>query len=534
VRTWRRSVAQAPFLAVVVVSMVLAAGCSSDDNANDAAKEPAVSQTLAVGVPEDAYQVGGPAANVGQYPLNGNIYEGLVRMTPDYQVLPVLATSWQFVAPNTWRFNLRSGVTFHDGQPFNAAAVKFTFDRIAQTASNSLFFGPDSTKVVNDTTVEVTPTRENRRLVEQLVHPQWSIVAPGTNPGEKTVGTGPFKFVSYKPKESLVVERNPGYWGGAPKLEQITFTFIPDQNSRRLALESGAADVILDVPREAVAPLKGKGFQVVNSEPGEQEAIFANISGIAGHTIMQDSAVRHAIGYAIDRRPMLTGVLENQAVDEQTWLPGRLLGPENVAKIKGYTYDRAKAEQLLQNAGWVAGSDGVRQKDGKRLSLDMVVGFPTAEVHGSIPEFLQDQLRKVGIETKIVKTPDRASNSARVAAGDGDLFLVRGSQNDTNPTFHLNFLFFSKGPSGQTGYARLVGPGGKVDDLIAQSLADPDSAKVKALAGEAWRVLVDDEAIVVPLAAMFRINATAKTVKGFVSQPSDLQVLFNEVSRTAG
>ncbi|MCA1570304.1 MAG: ABC transporter substrate-binding protein, partial [Chloroflexi bacterium] len=371
-------------------------------------------------------------------------------------------------------------------------------------------------------------------LVEQLVHPQWTMLAPGTNPGERTIGTGPFKFVSYAAKESMVVERNPDYWGGAPKLERITFRFIPEQNSRRLALESGEADVILDVPREAVAPLKAKGFTIANSEPGEQEAIFANISGLAGRTILQDSAVRHAIAYAIDRRALLTGVLENQAVDEQTWLPSRLLGRENTAKINGYTYDPARANQLLQGAGWVAGSDGVRQKDGKRLTLEMIVGFPTAEVHGSIPEFLQDQLRKVGIESNIVKTPDRASNSARVAAGEGDLFLVRGSQNDTNPTFHLNFLFFSRGPSGQQGYARLVGPGGKVDDLITQALADPDSEKVKSLTGEAWRVLIDEEAIVIPLAAVFRINATAKTVKGFTSQPSDLQVLFTEVSRTAG
>jgi len=272
--------------ALAVALLLVAAGCSSDDSPNEAAEEAPVSQTLTVGVPEDAHQVGGPQANVGQYPLNGNIYEGLFRMTPDYQVLPVLATSSQFVAPNTWRFNLRTDVTFHDGQPFNAAAVKYSFDRIAQTASNSLFFGPDSTKVINEATVEVTPTRDNKRLVEQLVHPQFSIVAPGTNPGEKTVGTGPFKFVSYASKESLVVERNPTYWGGQPKLERITFRFIPDQNSRRLALESGGADVILDVPREAVAPLKGKGFQIVNSEPGEQEAIFANMSGIAGRTIL--------------------------------------------------------------------------------------------------------------------------------------------------------------------------------------------------------------------------------------------------------
>lgn len=520
-------------LAAVAASLVMSAcAAGTESGTGGSGTTVAVAQVLTVGAPEDAYTVEGPGANVGQYPLNANIFEGLVRMDADYQVQPVLATSWEFVAPDTWRFRLRSGVTFHDGQPFGAAAVKYSFDRIAQTP-NSLFLGPESTVVVDATTVEVTPTRPNRRFVEQLVHPQWSIVAPGTQPGQQTVGTGPFRFVSYQPDESLIVERNSGYWGGPPALERITFRFIPDQNSRRLALEAGEIGVMLDVAPEAVASLEAGGFRIVNSKPGEQEAIFINISGLKGRTASQDLAVRKAIGLAIDRRTMLDGVLENQAVDEQTWVPGRLLGAANAGKIKGFTYDPAEARRVLDQAGWVAGPGGVRARNGQRLSLDLVVGFPTAGVHGSIPEFLQDQLAKVGIEVKIVRTPDRASNSAIVAAGDGDLFLVRGSQNDTNPTFHLNFLFSTTGPTGQQGYARLVGPGGRVDQLIADALANPDSAAVQSLTAEAWRILIDDQAIVVPLAAMFRINATAPNVEGFESQPSDLQVQYTGVRRTA-
>src|SRR5260370_12392781 len=109
----------------------LLAGCSSSSKPSSAPAKRG--GTLTVAADADAYVLSGPSANVGQYPLNANIFEGLVRMDPDYGIVPVLATSWTLRPPNTWRFTLRRGVRFHNGQPFTAEAVKYTFDLIATT-----------------------------------------------------------------------------------------------------------------------------------------------------------------------------------------------------------------------------------------------------------------------------------------------------------------------------------------------------------------------------------------------------------------
>ncbi|MBA2274533.1 MAG: hypothetical protein H0W21_11645, partial [Actinobacteria bacterium] len=139
--------------------------CSVGGGSNDSndGSSGAVEQKLIVGAEEDGYTTEGAEADVGQYPLNANIFESLVRMSEDYEIEPALATSWEFVAPNTWRFELREGVTFHDGTPFDAGAVKYTFDRVAKTGGGTPGLAKDGTKVVDDYTVEVTPQFENRR-----------------------------------------------------------------------------------------------------------------------------------------------------------------------------------------------------------------------------------------------------------------------------------------------------------------------------------------------------------------------------------
>src|SRR5687767_11653582 len=140
---------------------------------------------LTIGYVADDYRIDPPErANVGYYPLNTNIFESLVRLTPDYQIEPMLAESWEFVEPNTWRFVLRQGVTFHDGTPLTAEAVKWTFTRVALAGGGSIGVDENSVTIVDDYTVEITPSRPNRRLVQQLNHPVYSIVAPNSEPAE--------------------------------------------------------------------------------------------------------------------------------------------------------------------------------------------------------------------------------------------------------------------------------------------------------------------------------------------------------------
>lgn len=516
---------------------LLAASCGGEGEDGRGAEqeqgqELAANQELRVGVGEDSYITRGDEANVGQYPVNANIFEGLVRMTPEYEVVPALATKWEFEAPNTWRFTLREGVEFHDGTPFTAEAVKYSFDRIARTGGGTPGFEEGGTEVIDDYTVEVTPRFENRRLVEQLVHPNYSIIAPGSNPGDEPVGTGPFKFVSYSPKEELVVERNDDYWDETPTLEKITFRFIPEPNARRLALEADEVDLIVDPPRESVADLESKGFVIDQSEVGAYEAMYAKITDAGGYdSLLQDPAVRHAVGYAIDREALVQGVFEGLAAPEQTMVPSRLLG-EHADQIEGHPYDPDQAREILEDAGWTEGSDGIREKDGEQLQLLLINGFPSAQAHGAVPEFIQAQLEEVGIGVEIVRTPDAAAYEERLGSGEGDLWLEQGSQNDANPAFLPALLFWTEGLFGNIGYQPHFAPGGEFDEIIEEALANPESEEVKELVGEAMHFLIDDEAVVVPLAGIFRVTAMTDKVQGFEPHPSMLQVRYDGVSIT--
>lgn len=487
---------------------------------------------LRVGAGEDAYRVTGPRAAIGQYPLNANICETLARMTANYSIEPGLATSWRSRGSNTWRLELRRGVRFHDGRPFTAEAVKWTFDRIAKAGGGTPGFGPDSTKVVGRYTVDVTPVFDNQRFIEQVVHPSYSIIAPGTIPetGGRPVGTGPFSFASYDPQREFVVRRFDRYWGTKAMLDQITWRFLPDPNARRLALQAGDVDLILDVPREAVSDLRGRGFVVKTSQVGAYEALYLKIGEKAGGSLLRGNpAIRKAIGYAIDRNALVGGVLENLAKNEQTMVPARLLGPRS-SQIEGYKLDRARAARLLDQAGWVVGQDGVRAKGGQRLKLQLINGFPNALVHGAVPEFLQDQLRRIGIEIEIVKVPDTAAYEDRLAEGKGDLWLEQGSQNDANPLFLPALLFWSRPDFGDPGYQAMFAPGGRFDTLIAQALKAKTFNGVRSTTSDALRFLIDRNAIVIPLAGIYRIAVMNKKVQGFQTHPSGLQVQYRQVS----
>jgi peptide/nickel transport system substrate-binding protein len=528
----RRQAVQRLSIGVGVLSAGgLLAACGSDDkkSAGGTVKK---GGSLVVGAEEDGYTLTGDEANVGQYPLNVNIFEGLVRMDPDYGIVPVLAESWTVRNDNTWRFKLRRGVKMHDGSTFTAESVVYSFDRIAAKGGGTPGFKKGGTKAVDDYTVDVTPSFPNQRLVEQIVHPENYIVAAGTDPVKKPTGTGPFQLKDYQRQQQIVVKRFPGYWGTPALLDEITFKFLPDANARRLALEANNVQVMLGVPNDAAPALQRKGFAISKSPAGAYDAMYANIGGKKGYTLLQDKAVRQAIEYAIDRDALIRGVFNGQATAEQTMVPSRVLG-SHAGDIKGYTYDPSKAQGLLQSAGWTGDAGAVREKGGKPLKLQLISGFPSAAVHTGVPEFIQDQLKKVGIGVDIVKTPDDAAYTARTGSLRGDLWLERGSQNDANPSFLPALLFSKKGLFGPGDYQKMFAPGGSFDTTINKSLSARGEDQVQSLVAQAMHDLIDEDAIVIPLAGISQITATSKNVAGFNSQPSNLQVRYDRLGLTA-
>ncbi|MGH4020027.1 MAG: ABC transporter substrate-binding protein, partial [Pseudonocardiaceae bacterium] len=343
-------------------------------------------------------------------------------MNENLQVEPRLAERWEFNEEmKTYRFFLRRGVTFHDGSDFGAEDVKYTFDLITKAyPANYQQLGPDSVKIINPYTVDVTPMKQNNRLVEQLVHPIWGINRLGSDP-LKPVGTGPFRFVEYIKNDRFVVERFDDYWdpSRAAKAKRITFKFVADGQTKVLALRSGDLDLIMDVPLSLASDVRSApDLKVVTSKTGAYNALNFNIAGQPPYDLGKDPAIREAVASAIDRKAVLQKVWGGNAEESVTWIPPAVLG-EYAELIKGVRYDTARATQLLDQAGWKPRADGIRAKDGRRLTLVHVISGPgDSDPRDSVPaaELIQDQLKRVGVETRI-EIPEAAISTSRVNNG---------------------------------------------------------------------------------------------------------------------
>ena len=527
----RATLRLARITALSLALALLAAGCggSGNDGSGSGQAGPQtsvdVSRELRVGFTEDQYILQGPDANLGAYPLNTNLAETLIYMNERYELEPRLAERWEFRAPNTWRFFLRKGVKFHDGQPLTAQAVKVgMFDRLAKRSGGSTVkAGPDSAVVVDELTIDFTPTVPNVRVPQQIVHPQNAVLAPGSDFTRQPVGTGPFRFVEYQPKERIVVERNPDYWGPRANLAKITFRFYPDSNARTLALQAGEIDLAYNVPRDDTKSLQSAGFSLMNSPVGAYRAMYANIHGAAPFDLLQDINVRRAVAVGIDRAKYVSGVLSGLGTTDQTWVPPNTLG-KHASTVKGFQHDASRAKELLDQAGWTTGPDGIREKAGRKLKLTLVSGFPSAEILRPTPTYVQSELKTLGIDVVIEERPDSASFQDLIKQKKGDLFLEEGNQNDANPGF-LPILLLYTGPGSSGGqYQGIEAPGPKFDALLAPALTEVDLDKVQQTVATALDEAITNNVSVIPLAGVFRTYGASKSVQGFVPHPSFLNV----------
>ena len=527
-------------LVLAVVAAACGGGGGSGGTDDQAATKAAVADPnaeLRVGFTEDQYLVAGPRITLGTSPLHAQIYETLLYMDEKYEVKPRLAERYEFRPPNTWRFYLRRGVTFHDGQPFNAQAVKIgLFDRLAKESAtgSTIRSGPDAAVVVDEYTIDFTPVVPNVRVPEQIVHASSNgVFAPGSNYATKPIGTGPFRFVEYVPKERIVVERNPTYWGEKAGVAKITFRFFPDSNARVLALQAGDLDAIFLVPHQDARGLEEKGFTVVNSTVGTYEAMYLNFRGEAPFDILKDVNVRKAVALGINRDSLVSNVLEGRASKDQTFIPPQTLG-RHAGEVKGFSYNLNQAKTMLDQAGWRPGSDGIRVKDGRRMKLTLVSGFPSAEIHRPIPTFLQSEFKNLGIELEIVERPDSASFYDLMKEKKGDLWLEQGNQNDANPGFLPVLLFYTgPGSSGSGNIQGISSPGAKFDEILSTALTEVDFDKTRNIVARAIHEMVDEQVAVIPLAGIFRIYGMRKGVMGFTPHPSFANLTWGGVTVAA-
>lgn len=293
-----------------------------------------------------------------------NMYDGLTARGADMKLKPGLATSWEMLDNNSRiRFKLRENVKFHNGEPFNAAAVKFTFDRLLgeegrKGPQQSNYNTIDRVEVVDDNTVDFIMKQPDPVLLTKLAGYGAMIVPPkyiqekgedyfNTHP----VGTGPFKFVEYSPKVSLTLEAFPEHWGGAPKLDKVVTRFISEANTQVAELQAGRIDVATLIPF-GLAPTveKSQNLQLISITGPTVVSLRLNTK----NGITKDENVRKALIMGIDRDAIIKAVLLGHGKPIASFQSELSFG--NDPAMKPLPFDLAKAKQMLQQAKVPAGA----------------------------------------------------------------------------------------------------------------------------------------------------------------------------------
>ena len=273
---------------------------------------------------------------------------------------PLLATSWRNLDPNTWEFKLRQGVRFHNGEAFNADSVKFSIERIINSPLNTLgktawppSFG-QSVEIIDPYTVHIVtkvpdPLVPNRLAAESLsmAPPKGLADYREKFVADRIIGTGPYKFVSYAIGRGATFEVNPDYWGPPPATPRIEWLILPDNATRVAALQSGAADVIANLPIPLLDTVEAAdGLRVYSVLGSIVHGILLNANQTPA---LKDVRVRQALNHAVDR----AAILKNLYKDRGKLLNGVVASQVQYAIDPGaYAFDPDKAQALLRQAGF--------------------------------------------------------------------------------------------------------------------------------------------------------------------------------------
>ena len=321
------------------------------------------------------------------------MFEGLYMLDEHMKLQPQLAESYDATEDaREFTFHLRKGVTFHDGTPFNAAAVKFSFDRAGNPENHlkrqSLYVMIDHTDVVDDYTVKMVLKYPFGAFVNDVAHPGALIVSPksvqdfGKEVMRHPSGTGPYEFVSWT-ADTLKMKKNEHYWKpGLPKIDTITYRGVPENGARIAMLQAGEAQFIFPVPPEMIKSLENSSTIAVFNEPS---ILIRYVALNNMRKPFNDPKVRLALNYAIDKQAFAKVVFSGYSDPMDSPMP-QLLG--FYQKQGSYPYDPAKAKALLAEAGYPNGFEST-----------ITGGVATLTQRGM--QFVQQQLSAIGVKLTI-------------------------------------------------------------------------------------------------------------------------------------
>lgn len=457
-----------------------------------------------------------------------NLYEGLVRYRPgSLEIEPALAERWSISEDGRhYRFSLHRGVRFHDGSPFDAAAVAFNFHRMLDEDHPYHDTGPfplafffsaiEQIRVVDSHTIEFVLAEPYAPFLSNLAYPTGLIVSPaavkkyGKRYGRHPVGTGAFRFAEWQANTKVVLVRNPDYREGAAPLQAVIFRPVTDANTRMAEMLSGGLDIMVEVPPDSLESFRRDARFRVQEQAGPH-LWFLILNTREGP--FADRRVRQAANYAIDKRALVENILQGSAEIAAGPVPPAF-GWAFDESLAPYPYDPDKARMLLEQAGY----------RGEELTLYVAQGGSGMLDPVTMGTAIQADLRAVGMPVRI-ETYEWNSYLDRVNGGlqgRADLAEMAWMTNDpdTLPYLTLRSAAFPERGGFNSGY--YANP--RVDELLEQARRTTDRAQRASLYKQLQAIVREDAPWV--FVANWKQNAvTSARVENFRLQPSFLLML---------
>jgi peptide/nickel transport system substrate-binding protein len=522
------------FLTCVLVLSLALAGCSGSSEKGSSGGSEKGGGVLIYGKGGDAVSLDPATVTDGEsFIVTEQIYETLVEYAKDsMEIKPGLAEKWD-ISPDglKYTFHLREGVKFHDGTDFNADAVVKNFQRWAKSKDEAKFayyasmFGGfegdeghviKEVKAVDDKTVEFTLARPQAPFLKNLAMSPFAIASPAAidkgDFGKNPVGTGPFKFKSWKTGDTIEIVKNDKYWNKElPKLDGVTFKVIKDNSARLNALIKGEIDLMDGLNPSDMSKVKADSKLQLFERPS------MNV-GYLGFNVekapFNKKEVRQAINHLVNKEEIIKNFYEGTAEPAKNPMPPSIAGYDD--SIQDYQYDVEKAKELLKKAGL--------EKGFKMDLWAMPVPRPYMPNGQKVAEALQASFKQVGIEAKIV-TFEWGTYLEKVQAGEAPMFML-GWTGDNGDADNFLYTLLDKDAIGSNNYSRYSNE--EAHKLLIEAQTTADEAKRNELYQKAQKIIHED-APWVPLVHSKPQLAGSKNIKGFVPHPKGTQS-FADVS----
>lgn len=523
-------------LLVLMMITTLLIGCSGNSNkeadnnnsqvessnSNDKKEEPEElkekeePKEVVIGIAGDAYSLDPyPRNETITNGINLHIFDTIVEMSSNLEIVPALAVSWEANEDATiWTFKLREGVSFHNGNIFDADDVIYSYERAKSdmSAFDGMLSTVESMKKIDSYTVELTLNQSNVLLLSQVkdVMILDKETCEGLSDEEIALvpnGTGRYILEEHLREDRIVFVRNDNYWGELPEATKVTFKPISNEGTRTANILSGAVDLITDVPvRDTEIIGTNKAIKILTNP--SLRNIYINLNGWSenpsvdaekqltspdGSNPFMDIRVREAIYRAIDEDMIIKQIMNGYAIAATTYIPEGYNGYN--PDIKRFDFDSEKAKKLLDEAGYVVQDDGYRFEMTLDASNDRYVN--DADIAIAIAGYLEKVNIKVNLNL-MSRTVFFSYISSGNKAGDNTHFMMTGWADGGGESTLMGMdMIYSNSQSGATkegfgGVNRGYYTNDKVDVLIDEAMGTIDSEKRDELMKEAWQIAADD------------------------------------------